>query len=223
MKRQDRITSLAGIHIYSPLVQLNVRGRTMRGIYILIVIIALGGTAIGGETAVSKQHHNGPATADLHQLTIEANFIGGSLGYSYRMSDKWFAGFRVGVGGDLLDLMLFSGRHFAEEAGWAYEERDRYTEKQVIELIHLNLTFTRDLPGKFSMESAARASAFWHLDSSDDDPGGGYFLGGIIQPMFGTRYVKIGTKIMTGFFMETNTREFGIHLGGPNLRLQLYW
>ncbi len=194
----------------------------MRYVSIIAIFLILGRTVIAGDPSAEAQELANLRPYDNHILSIEANYIGGSIGYSKKLNDKWYMGYRAGAGGDITQLMLVGGREFGQGGGWSYDQEVKYRESVIIDLFHAGLIFTREYASFFTMETGVRTSYFWQISSSSVTSGG-FFVGSFLQPMFGLKNLKIGSRIMAGLFTDGENPEFGVHLGGPNLRLQIRW
>jgi len=144
------------------------------------------------------------------QLTLEVSIAMASLSYARRANHSWLFGVGGGVGG-ALGKMLVAGRHFAESGGWAYEDRDGYTNKQLFDVFHGKI-FSRYENSPWQIDIGVQGSVFLHWDSSDDDPGAGFFGGVFLTPMFGWRNVKFGPRVLAGYFGgDADANEFGIY------------
>jgi hypothetical protein len=142
-----------------------------------------------------------------NQLTLDAGVVGGSLAYARRVSDHRLIG-GGGVGGDFLSYMVLAGRHFAEDSGLAYEPKDGFEDKLLFEMAHLSAFVRHEPSERWQIDTGLRASVFFHFDSSDDDPGGGFFVGGYAGAYYGWRWLKIGPRVLVGRFSEDD-RSWG--------------
>jgi hypothetical protein len=156
-----------------------------------------------------------------NQITIDAQILGATIGYARRISPTSHAGATLGLGGHLIEYMALAGRHFSEDSGLAYEERDAGTNPLVYELLSVGGFVRRQQSERWQVELGVRASAFFHFDSTDDEPGGGAFVGVYVLPMYGWRRLKFGPRAMAGVFTEGRGRtEFGVHLAPLTARMQ---
>lgn len=155
-----------------------------------------------------------------HRFALDGGVVGASLSYANRVGGDWFAGVGAGAGGDFVNWMAVGGRHFAQDGGIAYEERDPYGGELLFEMLHLNL-FARYEPGdRWHADVGLRGSVFLHFDESDDDPGGGVFTGAYGSLYWGWRHVKLGPRVMAGVFREDrDTREFGVNVAPLTVRI----
>ena len=151
------------------------------------------------------------------QFTLDAGAIGGSLGVAWRIDEQRMVGVGGGVGGDIVGYMLLAGRHFAEDFGLSYERKDGYHSKFLLEYVHLNAFMRQETAGRWEFDAGLRASTFLHYDSSDDDPGGGLFMGGYAAAYYSYRAVKLGPRVLVGAFKERRA-EFGIFVVPLTLR-----
>lgn len=158
---------------------------------------------------VPLQAQESRPAASRVQLTLDAGAVGGSVGLALRVDERRLVGVGGGFGGDVLGYMLLAGRHFAEDFGLSYERKDGYRHKFLLEYVHLNVFVRQETAGRWQFDAGLRASTFLHYDSSDDDPGGGSFMGGYVAAYYSYRAVKIGPRVLVGAFQERRA-EFGI-------------
>lgn len=169
-----------------------------------------------------------PAVAQRRQpdtvLSVEADWMGGAVNYARARGPDRYWGAEAGVGGGFWNRMLLAGRHFAHESGPSYQPRDGYLGKELIPLLHVS-AFLRRVPSeRVSWDVGARASAFVHYDSSDDDPGIPVFLGTFANLRVGNRWVKAGPTLLVGLFSEGSlAREFGVLLVPLSGRVSFGW
>ncbi|HLL46400.1 MAG TPA: hypothetical protein VK399_06815 [Longimicrobiaceae bacterium] len=155
-----------------------------------------------------------------HRFALDVGVVGASLSYANRVGGDWFAGAEVGGGGDFLNVMVLGGRHFSQDGWLAYEEPDATGEENLFELAHLAFFARREAGDRFQADVGVRASAFLHFDASDDDPGGGLFVGPYASLYWGWRHVKLGPRIAAGLFYEdADTRELGINVAPLTVRI----
>ena len=164
--------------------------------------------------APSLLPHAASAQAPGPAFSIDLQPVGAALSFAVPAGSR-LVGLELGVGGNVLEHMIVGGRHFAEDVGVAYEERDVTGGKLLFEVGSASL-FLRTRPAeRWTLDAGIRASGFLHLDGSDDDPGGGLFVGGYAQPMWGSRRFKVGPRLLVGAFMEQDgldSAELGVHL-----------
>lgn len=173
-------------------------------------------TLLPGPTAAQPA----PPAQHRNQVTLDATILGGSLGYARRTSGRRLVGGGIGVGGDFVGYMLLAGRHFAESSGPAYETRDGFTDKLLFEMLHLNAFVRHETTGRWTFDTGARASLFFHGDSSDDDLGAGIFLGGYAGAFYDVGPLSLGPRLLVGGFSEGRP-EFGIFVAPITIRLSL--
>ena len=169
-----------------------------------------------------------PASAQQRQpgtvLSLEVDWLGGSVSYARARGLGTYWGGEAGVGGGFVSRMLLAGRHFSHEDGPSYEPRDGYEDKELIEILHLAAFRRGVVAERLSWDVGARASAFVHHDTSDDDPAFPLFLGGYANLMVGNRWVKVGPRLLVGMFSEGwGTRELGIYLVPLAGRISFGW
>jgi hypothetical protein len=90
------------------------------------------------------------------------------VGFAARTSDRTSFGAEIGGGGNWLNYMLLGGSHFAQRGG---------NSKSLIELAHATVFMRTHFTERQHLDLGTKVSAFLHVDSSDDEPGGGYFVG----------------------------------------------
>ena len=170
--------------------------------------------------APARAQHRQPDTV----LSVEVDYLGGSVNYARARGPGTYWGGEAGVGGGFVSRMLLSGRHFSHEDGPSYETRDGYEDKELVEILHL-AAFRRGVAsGHVSWDVGARASAFFHYDTSDDDPAFPLFVGGYANLMVGSSRVKVGPRLLVGMFSEGRaTRELGIYLVPLAGRISFGW
>jgi hypothetical protein len=154
------------------------------------------------------------------RFTLDVGVVGATLGYAGRVGGDWFAGAEIGGGGDFLNAMVLGGRHFSQDGWLSYEEPDASGEENVFELGHVAFFARREASDRFQADVGVRASVFFHFDPSDDDPGGGLFVGPYTSLYWGWRHFKVGPRIAAGLFYEdADTRELGINVAPLTVRI----
>ena len=171
-----------------------------------------------------------PASAQQRRpdtvLSLEVDYLGGSVNYARARGPDTYRGGEAGVGGGFVSRMLLAGRHFSHEDGPSYESRDGYVDKELIEILHLAVFRRSVVSERLSWDVGARASAFVHQDTSDDDPAFPLFVGGYANLMVGNRWVKVGPRLLLGVFSETggiSSRELGVYLVPLAGRISFGW
>jgi hypothetical protein len=161
------------------------------------------------------------ALAPARQLNFDATVAGLNAGFAVRSSDRTSVGFAIGVGGNWLNYMALGGRHFAESEGLSYEGKDGADGKELFELLRATVFVRRYFDHGRDIQLGLKASGFLHSDSSDDDPGGGGFVGLNVTGMWWQwRYLQLGSEIDTGLYTEGRP-EFGINVAPVLLRLNV--
>ena len=117
------------------------------------------------------------ALAPERQVHLDLAPLGAAIGFAARSSERTSFGVEIGGGGNWFNYMVLGGRHFAEENGLSYTTKDGATSKSLFELAHATMFVRRHFSESQHVDIGLKASGFLHGDSSDDDPGGGYFLG----------------------------------------------
>ena len=191
----------------------------------LFASLAVAQSPIGvGQVApeVSKTDVAVPFLSKRSQLSIDVTAIGGSASFAHGERTGLLFGACAGVGGDFLNFMAIAGRHFAQ--GLAYEPKDGYTNKRLFDLAHMGLFLRRQPSERWQYDVGLRGSVFLHGDSSDDDPGAGYFLGGYGALYFGGSHIKVGPRVLVGRFRcGRSDPEFGITISPITARFLVAW
>jgi hypothetical protein len=150
--------------------------------------------------------------------------VAGALSYAFRPWANTSIGVKAGVGLHLLSIIALSGSHFASDEGFAYAERDQYTNKQYIEIIQVALFARHFFPHSIELEAGVRRAGGMHKDSSDDDAGGADFFGAYSQLFWRAgSYVSLGTGLSAGRIWEhggsPSPDEFAVILNPIILKL----
>lgn len=162
------------------------------------------------------------APARPNHITLTGHMVGLTVGYARAIRPNTLLGGEVGAGGDLFSAMAVGGRHFGQ---WlSYEERDAAGDESLFELAHVGAFVRRVHGDRLDYDVGLRASAFFHWDESDDDPGGGLFAGAYGTVMVGWRRVKLGPRVQVGLFDEGGgTRELGVYVVPLTVRATFSW
>jgi hypothetical protein len=163
-----------------------------------------------------------PAQARRGEFTLDVHWVGLSAGVAGAVQPKTLLGVEAGLGGDALNAMLWSGRHFSQSGFLAYETRDQYDGERLWEVLHISLLMRKRVSPTFQYDVGFRLAAFAHWDDSDDEPGGASFAGVYLNPMYGGSRFKVGPKILVGFFSEGRP-ELGVHVSLATGRLTFWW
>ena len=157
-------------------------------------------------------------------FSVDADWIGAALSYARERGPRRYWGVGAGIGGSLRNRMLLAGRHFADEDGPSYQARDGATQKELVEILHVEV-FRRWVPSdRWNYDIGLRASVMVHSDSSDDDPGLPFFGGAYAGFVVGNRRLKVGPRLLVGMFWEhAGPREFGVYLVPLSVRVSLGW
>ena len=159
--------------------------------------------------------------APARRLNLDATVAGLNVGYAVRSSDRTSVGIAIGVGGNWLNYMALGGQHFAESGGLSYESKDGATNKELFDLLRATVFVRRYFDHGRDVQVGLKASAFLHSDSSDDDPGGGGFVGLNVTGMWWQwRSLQLGSEIDTGLYTEGRP-EFGVNVAPVLLRLNI--
>lgn len=160
--------------------------------------------------------------APQRQLSLDVSLAGLNVGYAVRNSDRTSFGASIGIGGDWMNYMLLGGSHFAESNGLSYQTKDGATDKSVIELLRVGVFARRHFESGRQLDVGLKASGFLHGDSSDDDPGGGIFVGAnVTGTWLKWRRLSLGSGLDIGRYAESNVAEFGVNLAPLLVRVTI--
>ncbi len=161
-----------------------------------------------------------PPAVPNHRFALDVGLLSASVSYAGRLQGDWFMGAGGGVGGEFISRMIVGGRHFGQSPGIVYETPDGYGGDLLFEMVHLNLFARYEPAGRWQFDTGVRGSVFLHFDESDDDPGGGAFLGTYAAAYWGWKNFKVGPRVLVGVFTEdADTREFGINVAPLTFRI----
>lgn len=157
--------------------------------------------------------------APAGELHVDLAFAGLSVGVARRVSDRTAVGASLGIGGNWLNYMALGGRHFAESGGLSYEDKDGYTSKSLLEGIRGSLFVRRHFSGGQELDLGLKASLFLHGDSSDDDFGGGSFVGAnVTYTWLQWRKLRLGSELDIGRYSEGKP-ELGVNVAPLMVRV----
>jgi hypothetical protein len=148
------------------------------------------------------------------QVHLDLTIAGAAVGFAARTSERTSFGGEIGGGGNWLNYMLVGGSHFVERG-----EKNN----SLIELAHATVFMRTRFSESQHLDLGAKASAFLHFDSSDDEPGGGYFVGLHAKYSWAKwRRLNLASEIDIGRYAEPGygtcisgcegVREFGINV-----------
>ena len=161
-----------------------------------------------------------PPLAPERQFHIDAKPVGLSLGFAARTSPKTSFGVAIGGGGTWWTYMLLAGSPFAEENGLSYDTKDGSTDKSLYELAHVTIFVRRHFEGGRQLDLGLKGSGFLHSDGSDDDPGGGTFIGLNTTLMwYQWKRLRLGSELDIGRYSEGRRPEFGVNAAPLLLRV----
>jgi hypothetical protein len=136
-----------------------------------------------------------------------------------RILSSALIGGSIGVGGNWFNYMALGGGHFAEAGGPSYEKKDGYQNKELAELFRGTVFIRREFDGGRQLDVGLKASGFLHFDSSDDDPGGGGFVGmNVTGIWYRWRALRLGSQVDIGRYSEGRP-ELGVNVAPVLVRL----
>ncbi len=157
--------------------------------------------------------------APERQWNIDLNFLGLGAGFAVRTGDRTSAGISIGAGGNWMNYMVLGGQHFADAKGLSYQTKDGATDKALFEMFHASVFARRHFEAGRHLEIGVKASGFLHSDSSDDDFGGGTFIG--VQATgiwYKWRRLGFGSELNVGRYSEGRP-ELGINVAPIFMRV----
>lgn len=152
-------------------------------------------------------------------MTLDASAVGLNLGFAVRSAPRTSIGASIGIGGNWFNYMALGGGHFAEAGGPSYERKDGYQNKELIELLRATVFVRREFDAGRQLDVGVKASGFMHFDSSDDEPGGGGFVGVDVTGMWWRwRALRLGSELDIGRYSEGRP-ELGVNVAPILVRL----
>lgn len=165
----------------------------------------------------------GEAQGRRGEFTLDLNLVGLTAGVAGVVGPDVLVGVEAGLGGDALNVMLLSGRHFSQGGLLSYETRDEYGGERLWEYAHASLVVRRRFSPSFQLDAGVRIAGYAHWDDSDDEPGDASFGGIYLAPMWGGRRFKVGPRLLIGSFSEGPRPELGVFLSIATGRLTFGW
>ena len=136
--------------------------------------------------------------AEKNQLVIDLSAARLGVSYARKISPRWLLGGGLSGGPDLLLIFLGGGSHMAGSD--ILGRHDDGLRRRLYEIFG-GEAFARYQPNNWlQVDFGPRASWFLHFVEWDDDPGGGFFVGGYGAVAIGWRYLKVGARISMGVF-----------------------
>jgi hypothetical protein len=177
--------------------------------------------AVAVAPACLAQSASNSSMAPERQVHFDVSGIGLNVGFAARTSPRTSFGVAVGVGGNWWNYMVLGGRHFSESNGLSYTTKDGSTDKALYELVRGTIFVRRHFDGGRQLDLGLKASGFLHSDNSDDDPGGGIFIGANLTGMWWQwRRLRLGSELDIGAYSEGRP-EFGINVAPVLVRLTI--
>ncbi|MES2178298.1 MAG: hypothetical protein V4550_10575 [Gemmatimonadota bacterium] len=105
--------------------------------------------------------------APERQVHLDLTIAGAAVGFAARTSERTMFGVEIGGGGNWVNYTL-AGSHFSKGGA---------RNSSLVELAHATVFMRTRFSESQHLDLGAKVSAFLHFDSSDDEPGGGYFVG----------------------------------------------
>jgi hypothetical protein len=131
------------------------------------------------------------------QVHLDLTIAGAAVGFAARSSERTSFGMEIGGGGNWLNYMLLAGSHFRQGGDKG---------GSLIELAHATVFMRTHFSESRHLDLGAKASGFLHFDSSDDDPGGGYFVGLNLKYSWAKwRRLNLGSEMDIGRYAEPGT------------------
>ena len=145
------------------------------------------------------------------QVHVDLTIAGAAVGYAVRASERTSFGVEIGGGGNWVNYMLLGGDHFKQSEG------------SLIELAHVTVFVRTHFSEAQHLDLGLKGSGFLHFDPSDDDPGGGYFVGLNAKYSWAKwRRINLASEIDIGRFAEPGSgtcisgcevvQEFGVNV-----------
>jgi hypothetical protein len=186
----------------------------------------------------STQAAQAPGNERAARIAFDLTPVGLALTAAATTSPKSAVGLSVGIGGNWWNYMVLAGSHFSQERGFSYEKKDGATGKGLFEVLHGSVYMRRYISDRSHLDVGLKGSLFAHFDSSDDEPGGGRFLGAHVNYMWwGTQlwgkkpavrqasgrpsggWVHFGSQLDVGSYAEGSRGEFGINVAPIVVRI----
>jgi hypothetical protein len=130
------------------------------------------------------------------QVHLDLTIAGAAVGFAARSSERTSFGVEIGGGGNWVSRMLLAGTHFGEGGG---------KDGSLIELAHATVFVRTHFSESRHLDLGAKVSGFLHSDSSDDDPGGGYFVGLNLKYNWANWRLNLGSEMDIGRYAEPGT------------------
>jgi hypothetical protein len=185
----------------------------------ILSIVAVLTTVAGGAPALAQT--SAPPVAPVRQVHFDVSLAGLSVGFAVGSSPRTSVGASLGIGGNWWNYMVLGGRHFAESGGLSYEAKDGASGKSVVELARATAFVRRHFDHGRQLDVGVKVSGFLHSDDSDDDFGGGTFIGvNVTGTWWQWRRLRFGSEMDVGRYTEGRP-ELGVNVAPLLLRLTI--
>jgi hypothetical protein len=192
--------------------------RLFRSLFALVAIVAT--TARSGLAQSGATDLRAPI-APLRQVHFDLSLAGLNVGFALRNTARTSVGASIGIGGNWWNYMVLSGSHFSEEGGLSYQSKDGSTDKSLFELFRGTIFVRTHFDAGRHLDLGLKASGFLHSDSSDDDPGGGTFIGlNATAVWWQWRLLRVASELDAGRYSEGRP-EFGVNVAPVLLRVTI--
>jgi hypothetical protein len=173
--------------------------RLFRSLFTLAAIVAAASRSGSAQSSATDSR----AVAPLRQVNFDLSLAGLNVGFAMRNTARTSIGASIGIGGNWMNYMVLGGSHFSEERGLSYQTKDGRGNKSLYELVRATVFVRTHFDNGRQLDVGVKGSGFLHSDSSDDDPGGGSFVGLNLTGMWWQwRKLRLGSEVDVGRFSE---------------------
>jgi hypothetical protein len=129
---------------------------------------SLGAAALVFTPLLAARAQPSPSLVPDRQWHLDLAIAGVAVGFAARTSERTSFGVEIGAGGNWVNHLISDGGHFTEGGT---------RNSSLVELAHATMFMRTRFSETQHLDVGLKGSGFLHFDSSDDDPGGGYFVG----------------------------------------------